>query len=526
MSALAASVVFRADASWTIGNGHVMRCLTLADALAQAGWETRFVCRAHDGHLGAQIEARGHRLTLLPTAALVAGDTAHAAWLGGTWQQDAEATRAALAGQGADWLVVDHYALDARWEDALRPVAARIMAIDDLADRPHACDILFDQNLGRTEGDYDGLIPAGARRLIGPGHALLRPEFAEARAGALARRAETGWQARSILIAMGGTDPDNSTGAILQALAQHAMLETREVKVVLGSNAPHLGAVRALVADLAAGSGARVELLTDRKDMAALMAAADLAIGGVGGTSWERCCLGLPTLLLVLADNQRPGAEALDQTGAAVLCGDARDDAWKAHLVQALRAACDPRRLEAMSRAAAAVCDGRGVGRVTAQMGMRLRAATMADAQDVWTWRRGIDPAFLAAGQTPELPAHLAWFQQALQDPRRELLMVDVGAQPAGHLRLDWGDQGEATVSIVLNPAFRGLSLAAPILGDLARHASARRDGHRLVALVHRDNTASTRAFRRAGFALASTEPSFSRWELDLTPYRQAGTVH
>lgn len=197
---------FRTDASMQIGTGHVMRCLALADALKVHGVMCVFVCRQHLGHLSRLIEEHGHEVAVLPELdrGWVGNDSnEHASWLGTDWATDAADTMKALANQRLDWLVVDHYALDARWEQAVRPVCRNLMVIDDLADRTHRGDLLLDQNLGRRIQDYETYIAPTTIRLIGPKYALLRPEFAEHRTNSLLRRSKQ-LQIEKILITMGG----------------------------------------------------------------------------------------------------------------------------------------------------------------------------------------------------------------------------------------------------------------------------------------------------------------------------------
>ncbi|HET7775514.1 MAG TPA: UDP-2,4-diacetamido-2,4,6-trideoxy-beta-L-altropyranose hydrolase, partial [Azospira sp.] len=290
-------VVFRVDASLDIGTGHVMRCLTLADALRRRGAECSFICRDLPGHLAETIRARQYAVALLPHLCeeqepLNAGGPPYGSWLGVSWSQDAAQTRLALAGMVADWLVADHYALDARWESGMRPVCRHLMVIDDLADRPHACDLLLDQNLGRTPGQYGALVPHGCRVLIGPEYALLRPDFAKYRRDSLMRRQEPALS--QLLISLGGVDKFNVAGQVLDALSR-LPLPTCHLKVVLGPHSPWVEQVRQQ-----ASAMDRVEVLVNVDDMAALMAESDLAIGAAGTTAWERCCLGLPTITLVL----------------------------------------------------------------------------------------------------------------------------------------------------------------------------------------------------------------------------------
>ena len=330
----AQKIVFRTDASLLMGSGHVMRCLTLADALKAQGAECHFISREHPGHLLEVIRERGYKVNCLVTHAQPALDAikniaikapkllqepAHAAWLGSTWQNDAQETAAILADLRPDWLVVDHYALDQRWETALRPHYQNLMVIDDLADRPHQCDLLLDQNLGRRSQDYANLVPAQCKLLIGPQYALLRPEFAALRAYSLQRRQQPAL--KNILVTMGGVDLPNATGQVLQALKGCALPQDCRITVVMGLRAPWLEQVRAQAKEMPWPT----EVMVNISDMAQRMADSDLAIGAAGSTSWERCCLGLPTLMVVLADNQQTGAKALEAAQAVYLIGIVRD---------------------------------------------------------------------------------------------------------------------------------------------------------------------------------------------------------
>lgn len=354
-------VAFRVDASTVIGSGHVMRCLTLADALAASGAHCRFIMRAHPGSLERVVRGRGHSVTMLSeppladSGVLVSG-TPHASWLGVDWHSDAAETVLALSGNRLDWLVVDHYALDQKWEAVVSECAARVMVIDDLADRYHDCDLLLDQNLGRLEQDYDGLVPGGVTKLIGPRYALLRREFTDARDESLARRESA--VVDSILVSMGGVDRENVTADVLRVLEGIVELEACRVTVVLGAACPHVESV-SRQAEL---SPLSVEVHVNTGNMAELMSEADLAIGAAGGSAWERCCLGLPALLVVLADNQRAGAHALHNTGAALCIGGIED--IQEGLPVAIGSIFQPGVLRQMSRCAAATCDGSGIERV------------------------------------------------------------------------------------------------------------------------------------------------------------------
>lgn len=358
------NVVFRTDASIDIGTGHVMRCLTLAAALRERGAACRFVCRAHSGHLIDVIRQRGFVVATLPVSPLPVVDLQlrHSAWLGSDQASDARETLATMAGQAVDWLIADHYGLGLAWERALRPACRRIMVIDDLADRRHDCDLLLDQNLGRLASDYDGLVSRSCRLRIGPVYALLRPEFAAVRSRSLARRAALPG-IRRLLVTMGGVDKDNATGKALGALNTASLPSDCRICVVMGRHAPWLRQVREQLAGLPWAT----EMQVDVRDMAGLMADSDLAIGAAGTSAWERCCLGLPTLVAVLADNQRQCAAALAAAGCVLLLDDDSGLGF-ADLSAKLVQLTEQERLGAMQRACAQLTDGMGAASMAEEL--------------------------------------------------------------------------------------------------------------------------------------------------------------
>lgn len=357
-------VAVRTDASAEIGTGHLMRCLTLADALQQAGAEVTFLSLPSAEPWRGLIESRGHRLVTLPLDATRRGSEPdaldHAGWL--PWRQtaDAAATLQALA-EPVDWLVVDHYAIDSRWERQLRTRARRILAIDDIADRSHDVDVLLDHNpQDETGRRYDGLLPEGARRLIGPRYALLRPGFAAART----RRPSRDGSVRRINLFMGGTDAAGATLAALAALSEDD-LRSIPVDVVIGGASPHLAAIRR-----AAAARGNAALHIDASDIADLFARADLAIGAGGVAALERCCVGLPTVTMSVAANQEPSLAQLAAAGAVYHLGrfGAVPELELARAVRALVA--EPKLLYKIGEAAHGIADGRGVSRVVAAVGM------------------------------------------------------------------------------------------------------------------------------------------------------------
>ncbi|MDW5378867.1 UDP-2,4-diacetamido-2,4,6-trideoxy-beta-L-altropyranose hydrolase [Halomonas sp. HP20-15] len=358
-------VAFRTDASLAIGTGHVMRCLTLANALKARQVTCHFICRDLPGQLIDAIRRRGHEAHVLPESEMAtpatddAQEPAHAGWLTTDWRTDAEQTLALLEMLRPEWLVVDHYALDARWQNATRPGYGRLFVIDDLADRPHAADLLLDQNLGREARDYAALVPSTCELLIGPQYALLRPEFAEYREASLARRERP--SLGNILITMGGIDKDNATGRVLEALESCPLPSHCKLSVVMGANAPWLASVQAQALEMPW----ETEVAVNVNDMARRMSQADLAIGAAGSTSWERCCLGVPSLTIILAENQRKIAEMLDRAGIAVSLGEIDQ---LTYLSEHWAKVTHPEALKGMSSSAAQITAGQGARHVSSHL--------------------------------------------------------------------------------------------------------------------------------------------------------------
>ena len=357
-------IVLRVDASLQMGTGHVMRCLTLANALKQQGNQCEFICREHAGNLIGHIRSQGFDVHELPSTGSIAIDgpvLAHAAWLGATQEEDAQQCTSIIRQLKPDWLIVDHYALDARWEAALAAYYRKLMVIDDLADRPHISDLLLDQTFGRDASDYAPWTPQTCTLLCGSQFSLLRPEFAALRDFSLERRRNP--QLQHLLITMGGVDKDNATGKILQALKNTDLPADCHFSVVMGSTAPWLAEVQQLAGQMPWPTTVKVGI----SDMAQLMAESDLAIGAAGATSWERCCLGLPTIMLVLADNQALAAQILDNAQAVIkLSLDEQLASELAQIVSKLTHGSN--RLESMTEHAKNITDGTGCQHVARQL--------------------------------------------------------------------------------------------------------------------------------------------------------------
>ena len=356
-------VAFRCDASLDIGTGPVIRCLTLANLLRSRGDICIFFCRSHFGNLIRFIRSKGFDVFELPLSDdsknFISSEIilTHSVWLGSSWVEDAKILKTYLEVNLIDWLIVDHYALDERWERALYSSVRNLMVIDDIADRNQSCDILWDQNLGRSVLDYEKLVPSGCKILTGPKYALIREEFSELRKNIEFKRRLP--RLKNILISLGGIDKDNITSDVLRALKFTRMPTYCEILVVLGEKSPAIEEVKELATRMPWSTSLKIQV----DNMAEIIANSDLAVGASGSSAWERCCLGLPSIVLILAENQRPAARALERAGASYLTIEPND--ILSRLVPAVNQFRHNPVLKKIIRQSLLICDGQGALRVS-----------------------------------------------------------------------------------------------------------------------------------------------------------------
>lgn len=477
--------IFRFDASPKIGAGHAMRCIALAEACADMGWNVSFVVDRQTKSVvpamerfGLAVHAFSDRESELKTIQEVADGV-------------------------ADLLVIDHYERGEDFEKSCRKYAKKILVLDDGASRSHDCDILVDA-AATDPGRYKKYIPEHARVLSGPEVAIVQKSFVARRFTSSSRRAEH--QVRTIFVSCGATDPANATPLVLDAL--NGLNPDVSVTIAMSSRAPHLDAVKSRLGD-------NMQLKLDCDDMPGLMAEADLAIGAPGGTAWERCCLGLPSIVITLADNQRGIASTLLAAGAAIDAGRIEAgfvDRLRGLVVDLL---ADQERRMAIGEAARKLVDGRGTQRILLELAdpvrdrkgglVRLRLASRSDE----SWLLGLQAQpksrqFARNKAVPGASEHHEWFTQTLESPEKRLYIVEVDALPAGMVRLDEIPDIEHIkrfeISIVIDEAFqrRGVASAAlsVILGMTGRAV--------IDAFIFPENTASIAAFTNSGFTLAS----------------------
>ncbi len=514
-----------------------MRCLTLAGELRTRGAHSRFICRSHAGNLIDRLRTMGYAVAALPAPAAraAATDGDYTAWLGASQQEDATQTIDAFAGEDPEWVVVDHYGIDLEWERLVRRHAGRLLVVDDLANRYHACDALLDQNYSESgEERHAGLVPQPCQLLVGVRYAMLAPEYAQHRASQRVRDGIV----RRVLVYFGGADPANTTGQALAALSSPAFSHLA-VDLVIGTNHPQRDALRAQAASRA---GTRVHGI--RPHLADLMAEADVAIGSGGGTTWERMCLGLPSLVVSIAENQRPTCEALGAAGLIAYVGNAAStDA--AGIADALGALMDDRaRLARLSSSGEQLVDGRGAARVVDALvehpsADRVRLRGMLHDADVgpegfdeftFAWVDRCDPERVLAlrnmphvtsqmrSREPITPAqHQAFIQRYGQLDRYDFVLIDNARDRyAGVFYVTGVGSTPEIGKYVGDPQYLGMGIARRATECLLDFCRAKTDIRRLTSTTRRDNLRNIALNSGLGFVTVGAHDDYVVMALNL----------
>lgn len=317
------NIVFRTDASIEIGTGHVMRCLTIADKFCQAtSANVSFVCRAHNGNLISTIKKRGYRVHALPILKLeqnsiLSGD--YIDWVGANIESDANETGNIILSESADLLVVDHFGISENWESFIRQsinFALKIMVIDGLANRNHDCDVLLDPTYSDdSNARWQSLVPSTCKVFAGPQYAPLRSEFDK---HSIRRISSSDDVRKKLLITFGGVDKPNASEKLLILIKQYDL--DFEIDVLVGPQNPHLKTLSKFIQNYP-----NIKIHVDPPSVLELMSKADIAVTAGGTTVWELCQLGIPMLIITIADNQVHLANSLAQIEAAIYVGDFDD---------------------------------------------------------------------------------------------------------------------------------------------------------------------------------------------------------
>lgn len=506
------SLIIRADAGTRMGSGHLMRCLALGQAWQAAGGEVVFITACcNDGLLG-RLRQEGFSLHTLAAPHPDPAD----------WKY----TKGILVTYPDAWLVLDGYHFDEVYQQRVKEAGHRLLVIDDMAQLKHYCaDIVLNQNLGAELLHY--CCQPDTYLLLGTRYVLLRREFLKWK----------DWQreipeiANRVLVTLGGSDPDNHTLKVIQAL-QAVDIPALETTVVIGASNPHADTLEAA----ARQSRIPIDLIYNAANMAQLMSPADVAVATAGTTIWELLFLGIPSLVLATTDNQRYPAEQIESQGAGKTLGWAESLPVESLAREIALLLKDYGLRTELSRNARQVVDGRGAERALAFIRQKagrklgLRPVTLADCRRLWQWAN--DPLVRAASFSSEPVSwqeHLKWFGTQLSNLRcYYYILVNDEAAPIGQVRFDTAN-GEAEINISICSDCRGCGYGTRAITMASRHLFQVAAVNRICAHIKSDNSASISAFTRAGYKVAGNKTVNGCEASELVLYRKevfAGEAH
>lgn len=477
--------IIRADASLTMGTGHVMRCLTLAEDLREHGIVCHFVCQERPGHLRDLVLERGFECRLIPY-----NDDGDPYALGGSLTHEQEvigsiAETCRIRSGKKPILILDHYGIDITLESSLRPSVDRILVIDDLEDRQHDCDILLNQNFSLKPERYRGLVPDHCQLLLGPEYALLRKEFRQMRE-LIRASGRPRFDVRKVLVFFGGSDFENFTGRALQQLAETGEFEP---EVVVGKNHPCILDIQNQMQHFAGG---RLHVQTDR--MAEIMARCSWYLGAGGSVTWERMALGLTGIVIPVAKNQKAICRDMAEAGLQL----SLEDVSSLPLDRLVRLCNRNREYE--------IDSGKNPSIAPLLLGavartVDLRPVAYNDCYLLFNWAN--DPVVRAASFNSgpiQYKEHVKWFELQLLSDENRFFLLEVNAMPAGQIRFALSEDGIWLINYSIASTFRGKGLSSRLIDDGINHLVHAHSAEpiRIGAYVKKGNSASIKAFDRS----------------------------
>jgi len=484
-------IFFRVDSSSLIGSGHVVRCLTLAKSLKKEGAKCKFICKDYDSSFNKIIKTQGFEVIVLTNSNKLYKD-----FFNKNWEEDARQTINVIREEKIDWLVVDHYGLDIRWEKKLRPYTKKIMVIDDLANRKHDCELLLDQNLvDNFEKRYQNFLPKYANTLLGPKYALLQSEYKNKHLIASPRTGSV----KNILIYFGATDKNNLTELIIKEFNK-LNREDIFLNVVISSNSSQIKKIKN-----ESKKNKKIKLFTNLSSLAPLMLKADISIGACGTTSWERCCLGLPAIVITLADNQRQIAKELHKRKVIYWLG--HYDNIKINLISKKIEKLINQNLKNWSNRCKSITDGFGTQRVTSilklnsRTKLKARVARIEDSKLILTWAN--DPLVRLNAFNSKIinnKTHNEWFNFRLNNSKKCVILIIETLEkiPIGQVRFEKKNR-KWFINYSVASFARKKNISSKLLKTAIKKFKKNKT-FKLIAEVKKDNIASCKVFEKIGF--------------------------
>ncbi|EES4628703.1 UDP-2,4-diacetamido-2,4,6-trideoxy-beta-L-altropyranose hydrolase [Escherichia coli] len=506
-------VFLRVDSSLSIGSGHIIRCINIATMLRKMGAECIFITKNHKGNIISKIRQADFLfevMSVLEEPEYYISNEKE--WLNGRQSDDAVQFSSLLSqySQKPDIIIVDHYSLDSEWEIIVKQnfPQARLVVIDDLCNRKHHCDLLIDQTYLRHKHEYAELILPETKILTGTKFALVNTDFYKFRNESIIRKKNLK-RPLKLMITMGGVDANNITGKVLQYLEEINYKNIQKITVIIGSKCPH----RTEICELTRNSKYNIQVVIDISNMAELMLEHDFAIGALGGTTWERCVMGLPAVNIAIARNQHTVAQNLSKSGAIVLYSDKFKKSEFSNALDNLMA-----NYYQQSNLVRIICDGHGLYRIVQEIipnyakdgiNVALRPATIDDISFVY--RLQCEPHTRRFARNPNIPTfenHSVWMRCKLLEEKSLFYIIEhEGA--CGVLRLDAIEHKTAQyeISVFLTSRCIGKGIASAAI----RRAMMLNNNSIIMATVLLENYASHQLFKNLGYKQISQDKYISR---------------
>lgn len=493
-------IVFRVDASKEIGLGHLMRCMVLSAEMMKYNVEIHFISAAMINAYRDDIIKSGFFFKLI-----------HSDNRNHKVIDDAKHTLSYLkAIENVDLLVVDHYEIDIRWEKIVRSSAKKIVVIDDLANRKHDCDILIDQNYSANNNRYKNLLGKNTKVLLGPDYALLRSEFCTTRKRAgVADTIKS--SVRRINICFGSSDIKGDTVRVLSVLKPQIQNKDVDIDIILGKHSPQINVITSWVERYK-----NITLYLSPSCIGSILSKADIAIGAAGTMTWERACLGIPSITLSVADNQEALANDCAIYGSHIYLGKT-EEVQTSYLKAAILFLISNMSLrKSLNRKSLALVDGRGVLRVIKQLminKVQIREAVLTDCDLIYQWRNHrINRQYSHNRDEIVYEQHKLWFDNTLCSKNKEIYIAEDSVGHVGVLRMDKQNDEQYIISVYLTPFRHGKGLAEQLLLEgLGYFKRKHKKKVKLIAEIKNDNIASIKTFEKAGF-----ESDFSTFSLEV----------
>lgn len=491
--------VFRVDASRLIGSGHLMRCLSLADELKIRDNNILFVSSKDNGNLNKIISDREHEVYEIPSIPIKLKNSSNFSGENNSRINiDAKLTIKAIENIKVDWLIVDHYFLDYKWELELKKYVEAILVIDDLANRKHNCNILLDQNFfgNETHNRYENLINKECLTLLGPKYSILSKEYREVQ---YTLKKRNGLISR-VLIFMGAVDSKGQTVQALKALSKDE-LQYLSVDVVIGRANKDKNQILSI-----ASNRKNTKIYNALPSLFELMQKADLMLCSGGATTWERCSLGLPAIVYISSENQRRFSELLAKDDVQVLIESSNHISNQDWFLKICELSKDYDKLKKMSKLCSKIVDGKGVNRLLfnlygLSLPVKIREANINDEKILFNWANDYRVRVFSFNKNPiEYDNHRTWFNSKLKDLNCLLLIgMDSNGIPIGQTRFDTIND-YVYIDISIDKSFRGFGLARYLLEESVKFWKTKGINKPLIAEVFDSNKTSQKVFMNLGF--------------------------